>query len=180
MVTFFLSLPLSSISAGCASPMPAGASATSPSAPDAPRWTPARGRPAGIALEDKRDPFTGAVLTTLKGPELALPPGYAFHDHKGVRRTEIRASWWNTAATTWRDIAASVPDPSELPEGDVSPGARIDPGQCPVIFGHYKRGGQVLPEGPRLLCLDYPETPVAYRWDGETQLDPARIVPARG
>jgi hypothetical protein len=131
-----------------------------------------------LALEDWDDPFVEAVLTILKGPEAPLPRGRSFTDHKGDVRHNIRLRWWQTDAQTWRDVAASVPDPSELPEGpfDSALVPTIDPGSVPVAFGHYKRRGAVEIEAPCAFCLDYPDTPLAYRWDGEPTFLAEKIV----
>jgi len=131
-----------------------------------------------IGLEDVSDPFVDAVLSMVKGPEAPLPDSGTFIDHKGDPRGNIRLSWWTPEARTWRDVAASVPDPSELPDGLFDPSLvpTIDPGRVPVAFGHYKRRGAVSIDAPRALCLDYPDHAIAYRWDGEAAFDLDKIV----
>jgi hypothetical protein len=131
-----------------------------------------------VALEDMTDPFAAAVLRMTKGPEIPLPDGRKFIDHKGDPRGNIRMRWWAPEAVTWRDISVSVPDVSELPDGicDV-PDIVVDPGDVPVAFGHYKRSGTSISiDAPKAMCLDYPDLVPAYRWDGEDVFDARKIV----
>ena len=132
-----------------------------------------------IALESDTSSFAEAVLTMLKGPEAELPAPHYFHDIKAHRRTGLRLKWWQSGATTWRDAALSVPDPETLPatpiEGDVA--FRVYGAEAkPVFFGHYKRLGIPAIDSPNAACLDYPEVTCAYRWAGETRLDPQNLV----
>jgi hypothetical protein len=133
-----------------------------------------------IALEDPDDAFVQAVLVIVKGPEAPPPNGGVFVDHKGDPRANIRIKWWAPEARTWRDVAASVPDPGELPDGNFDPALvpPIDPGPYPVAFGHYKRRGDFAIDAPRALCLDYPDAVLAYRWDGEATFCESKIVRA--
>jgi len=133
-----------------------------------------------LALEDMSDPFVEAVLSLVKGPEAPLPDGMRFIDHKGDPRRSIRLKWWAPEAATWRAVAASVPDPAELPDGLFDPALvpLIDPGSRPVAFGHYKRRGALEIDAPRALCLDYPDTPLAYRWDGEATFLAEKVIHA--
>ena len=131
-----------------------------------------------IALEDMTDPFVAAVLRMTKGPEIALPVGRTFIDHKGDFRRNIRMRWWAPEAVTWREISVSVPDPSELPDGPCdAPDIVIDPGTVPVAFGHYKRRGtQISIDAPQAFCLDYPDIVPAYRWDGEASFTIEKVM----
>jgi hypothetical protein len=130
-----------------------------------------------LAMERTEDPFIKAVLACLKGPEIKLPDGCGFHDHKSDYRTSVRLKWWNVAAHTWADIAASVPNRSELPSSPVPDLAGIvNPGTVPVVFGHYKRKSHFEIDAPLALCLDYPDRPMAYRWDGEETFLSHKIV----
>ena len=108
-----------------------------------------------------------------KGPEAKLPDGYCFHDKGGHRRTEVRLKWWQQSALTWREIAASVPDISELPDvelpGDIKHTV-YQPDAPPVFFGHYWLNGAPTLQASNALCLDYSagkDGPlVAYRHEG--------------
>lgn len=132
-----------------------------------------------IALENDATGFAEAVLTTLKGPEAELPAPHYFHDIKGHRRTALRLKWWQSGAMTWRDAALSVPDPETLPatpiEGDIA-FRSYDADAKPVFFGHYKRLGSPAIDAPNAVCLDYPRVTCAYRWAGETWLDPQNLI----
>ena len=45
-----------------------------------------------------------------------------------------------------------------------------------ALFGHYKRLGTPVIDAPNAACLDYPKVAGAYRWAGETRLDPQNLV----
>jgi uncharacterized protein involved in tolerance to divalent cations len=45
-----------------------------------------------------------------------------------------------------------------------------------VSFGHYKRLGIPDIDAPNAACLDYPKVASAYRWAGETRLDPENLI----
>jgi len=151
--------------------------------------------PEGVLSEEqlqaaarKGDALFDFVETTAKGPEVRLPEGYSFTDKGGVKRKDIRVKWWNADATTWREIATSVPDLSELPESslpsDVS--ASVYPHTAkPVFFGHYWLTGRPELQAPKALCLDYSagtDGPlVAYRLDAmASQIDLANLLPHPG
>ena len=51
----------------------------------------------------------------------------------------------------------------------------------PVFLGHYWMEGKPTPLADNIACLDYSVAKlggklVAYRWDGEQQIDPAKYV----
>ncbi|MDU8914222.1 metallophosphoesterase, partial [Aestuariicoccus sp. MJ-SS9] len=106
----------------------------------------------------KGAPLYDLVETTTKGPETELPAGYGFRDKGGQLRREIRLQWWNDDARTWRDAAISVPDPAELPEGDLPADVTrsiYSKDADPVFFGHYWLSGEPEQQSPNALCLDY-------------------------
>lgn len=120
------------------------------------------------------------------GPEVDLPEPHAFTDQGGHRRTRSRIMWWRANASTWRDIAVSVPDLSELPDEPV-PGhiaaMQYPDDAAPVLFGHYWKvwdGGPGQLEAANALCLDYSaalDGPlVCYRHDAGAPLDLSRLV----
>jgi hypothetical protein len=132
-----------------------------------------------IAMEKDASGFAEAVLTTLKGPETELPAPHHFHDIKGHRRTALRLKWWQSGAMTWRDAALSVPDPETLPATPIEGGVAFRAYAAaakPVFFGHYKRLGIPDIDAPNAACLDYPRVTCAYRWAGETRLDPRNLI----
>jgi hypothetical protein len=130
--------------------------------------------------------FGAAVETVVKGPEHDLPAGYVVHDKQGTARDRVRIKWWpqaQEAAPHWRDMAMSVPDPGELPDGPVPADlqAVIYPGNAkPVFFGHYWMHGKVVRQARNAMCLDYSagiDGPlVSYRVEpGEQAVDPDRV-----
>jgi len=132
-----------------------------------------------IALEKNSSGFAEAVLTTLKGPEAELPRPRGFRDTNNYWRTEVRLKWWQSGVMTWRDAALSVPDPAMLPATPIEGGVAFRAYGAeakPVFFGHYKRDDIPDIDAPNAACLDYPKMPCAYRWAGETQLDPKNLV----
>lgn len=119
----------------------------------------------GVLKEDQliRAGRKGNVLHDLaealaKGPEIRLPDGYSFTDKGGHVRKDVRLKWWNGTAKTWREVAMSVPDLSQLPH-DPLPQTLVasvyPPEDRPVFFGHYWLSGQPVLQGRNALCLDY-------------------------
>lgn len=132
-----------------------------------------------LAFEQDGTAFARAVLLSLKGPEAELPTGVSFRDKNQRERTAVRLKWWETGGHTWRAAALSIPDPNELPDTPVPANGLMrfyDDDEKPVFFGHYKRVGQPALETSNALCLDYPDQPCAYRWDGETELSGDRLI----
>ena len=131
-----------------------------------------------VALEQTE--FAKAVVNLLKGPEAQLPPGHVFHDYGGAPRTEVRIKWWAEPGATWREAALSVKDSAELPDSQFDGELDVTlyhPDAPPVFFGHYKREG--VPQEPdalNVMCLDYPSSACAYRWDGEAKLVPDGLL----
>ena len=62
---------------------------------------------------------------------------------------------------------------------DLIPGYHSDK---PVFVGHYWMRGKPEPLASKVACLDYsiaaehPDKLVAYRWDGEQEIDDKRFV----
>ncbi len=124
-------------------------------------------------------PFGMAVKTLLTGPEVELPEPFAFHDHHGNRRREVRLAWWNAGARTWPEATLSVPNPSELPESEMPSDAVAEIYHAdapPVLVGHYKMKGEPRIEHPKAASIDYPNTPCIYRWSGEGRLSEKKLV----
>ena len=117
-----------------------------------------------------------------KGLEVELPTGCAFIDHGDVRRTAVRVRWWDDKATTFRE-AAIVPESQRhfVPDAALPPGMPPgNPSPVPVFVGHYWLKGRPGPQNANTAVLDYGaglEGPlVAYRWDGESELEEERFV----
>lgn len=119
-----------------------------------------------------------------KGLELRLPAGHTFVDHSGIERRDVRTRWWHAEPRSYRDVAIvgdahrdRVPDHS-LPADYV--GAPVD--GSPVFIGHYWMTGRPELQSPKVACVDYSAAMkgplVAYRWDGELELDSRNFVEA--
>jgi hypothetical protein len=133
-----------------------------------------------IALENQPSPLCRAVITLLKGPEVALPLGYSFLDKGNNKRFEVRVKWWASSGSQWADAVLSVANPDSLPKGPFPTDFDIqfyETDAPPVFFGHYKRDGKPIKiDAHNVMCLDYPHTPCAYRWNGEAKLDASSLV----
>ncbi len=119
-----------------------------------------------------------------KGPESPLPEGYSFTDKGGHVRKEARLKWWNGTTKSWRDVALSVPDPSQLPDEPL-PASLVEGGypsdERAVFFGHYWLSGKPVLQSVNALCLDYSagtDGPlVVYsQEDGASTLDLSRLT----
>lgn len=128
-------------------------------------------------VAEKRSNFARAVDRLLTGPELQLPNGRGFKDHKGQVQDSVRIAWWRPDARTWDEAALSIDDRSclpdaPLPDHDIS----FYPDDVPPVFcGHYKMTGTPRVERQNVACLDYPDTPCLYSWRGEARLSPANL-----
>lgn len=112
------------------------------------------------------------------------PNGHSFFDHGGVERHEVRTKWWHEDPGSFRDVAIvgrheaeRVPD-HPLPDDYLGAPVR----GCPVFVGHHWMEGEPVRMTPKLACLDWSAAKngplVAYRWDGEDEIDPQRFVAA--
>lgn len=149
-----------------------------------------------VRASTEGDPLYTAVETLLKGPEISLtahrqPP---YQDKDGIPRHRARLRWWHAGAATLRDVAeiaghyttadgAPYPALPDLPLP--TDGAHVYTEQIPVFYGHYWRRG--TPEHTRdwtdyTACVDFSavngEPLVAYRWSGESRIDPGNYVAA--
>lgn len=107
---------------------------------------------------DKNDPLFHLVEVTTKGPEVRLPIGYSFQDKDGNDREYVRIKWWQKNASSWADLAMSVPDPTELPINALPASVckKTYPQNAkPVFFGHYWLTGKPALQASNALCLDY-------------------------
>ncbi len=125
-----------------------------------------------------------AIEAILKGPEVKLPDGLQFRQGDQMR-CEARTRWWEASAVTFR-TAAIVDRATEptLPDTPVPADVRFGyDGDKPVFVGHYWMDGEPKLLTPRVACVDYSagrgEPLVAYRWDGETDLDGRNFIAAK-
>jgi hypothetical protein len=136
-----------------------------------------------LAASDKRNPEGEAVETLLKGIEVNLPAGVGFTDHTGIRRSNIRARWWELPDSGIGYDGLVFPSNPEIPNDRVSaesfeqiPGYPLD--APPVFFGHYFKPGDspLRPERNNVACLDHSAAKdgplVSYRWQGCASLHP--------
>ncbi|WP_058276228.1 metallophosphoesterase [Ruegeria atlantica] len=121
------------------------------------------------------------VLTS--GVEVELPQGHTFLDKDGNPRHHVRIGWWLSGANTWREIAQSVPNPSQLPKGALSDSVQSYQykDETPVFFGHYWLTGNPVKEAEHAICLDYSagtDGPlIAYEFhSGDNSVELERIV----
>ena len=132
-----------------------------------------------LSAANKKSQLFSLVETTTKGPEATLPDGHLFHDKEGHGRSEVRLQWWNSAASTWKEIATSVPDLNQLPDNNLPASIKqsVYPAKSkPVFFGHYWMTGKPVLQAKNALCLDYSagrDGPlVSYKFDPKlTSLD---------
>ncbi len=119
-----------------------------------------------------------------KGLEIPLPPGHAFRDRGGVERRNVRTRWWRGDANSYRDIAIVDDHQRHLvPDAPIPAAFAPTPVAGPPVFvGHYWLTGVPAPQTPLVACLDYSAAKdgpvVAYRWDGEENLDPRNFIAA--
>lgn len=117
-----------------------------------------------VEIGEESTPFGRAVKRIVSGPEVRLPAGHSFLDHKRHPRTEVRLAWWRNDAATYRAAALSVPDVMVLPDIPLPAGvvAEIYPADAaPVLVGHYKMTGRPHVSG-NATSIDYPDAPCAY------------------
>jgi hypothetical protein len=120
------------------------------------------------------------------GVDLPLPEGHTMLSADGYVRRAFRTKFWGHEAHTYGQLLFQ-PDP--LPEhiacAEISSEHRsqmvyYDKSQPPLFVGHYWLKGQPRPLAPNLACLDYSAVKygrlVAYRMDGEAQLQPDKFV----
>ncbi len=111
-----------------------------------------------VRSADEGDPLYALVEEVTKGPETALPGGVTFFDKDGTERDKVRLRWWRGDASTWREVAMSVPDPGAIPDTGLPDHVRshtYPEGARPVLFGHYWLTGAPRLQAPNALCLDY-------------------------
>jgi len=146
-----------------------------------PRFRRSMLRPPGTP----RTPEQHASDRLLKGPEIPLPGGKGYPGSEGQLRTDARVKWWLTPAD-WRcrDLVLQVPegvlDGEELPIKHRSRIMGYAADAPPLIFGHYGFPKPAQPLIPNAACIDQGVHRggglAAYRWSGETVLDPSNFV----
>ena len=123
----------------------------------------------------------------IKGPEIKMPLGLAYEDKDGVERRKARYAWWKSDPKTFEEAVVISRDfkfkknrsrselSSCLPDKD---DRRPYTDTVPLFFGHYwcSDNGLTINED-HAMCVDYSAGkggPLkAYRWNGESKLDPS-------
>jgi len=123
----------------------------------------------------------------MHGEEVKMPDGCSFTDKDGNVRTAGRSQWWlNPRGLTYRryletyahDIPGlDIPIPDHILE---TMGSGYGADEKPIFFGHYWLRGEPRIQAHNVCCLDYSVAKggnlVAYRFDGEQQLDNNKFV----
>lgn len=123
-----------------------------------------------------------AIEAVCKGLEVRLPHGVSFKDKQGHVRKEARIRWWEPELTTFKQAAIGPPELTDrIPDILLPPESRPSPySGPPVFFGHYWFTGVPKILGNNAVCLDYSVANggplVAYRWEGESQLQSTQLV----
>ena len=125
-----------------------------------------------------------AIETLLKGKEIALPEGHVMHDKDGNARHYMRVRWWDQSASSY-SMAFLGPESgrTHIPDDEIAGDHLIEYSheEPPVFLGHYWMEGEPEPLAPNIACTDYSVAKpggklVAYRWDGERDLNRERFV----
>ena len=112
-----------------------------------------------------------------KGLEIDLPEGHSFLDKDENVRKNVRVRWWDEDADNYGDLAlAPATLREQLRTVPIAKDVRTTyDNMKPVFFGHYWMTGQPTAQTHTIACVDYSAGNggplVAYRWDGEDQLD---------
>ena len=127
-----------------------------------------------------------AILQTTRGVHLILPPDLKIMDHRKRNHRFFRIRWWETpegkSFQNWSfESKFRLPNYTIPPE--IYPRFEIYPEDAPpLFFGHYCRGRGPFVIRKNLCCIDSCITShkmlSAYRWNGESELDPQQIVVA--
>ena len=119
-----------------------------------------------------------------------IPADSEFADADGHFRRNVRIQWWDAEGITYRDLAIVPPEviesiPHEPIVEDIVPEYA---GDKPLFVGHYWLSGTPAPLTPHIACLDYSIAATrgqsyqshgilcAYRWQGESILDPDNFL----
>ncbi len=120
------------------------------------------------------------------GVDLPLPDGEVMVSADGYQRRAFRTKFWGHAAETYGQLLFQPdPIPDHVASAAISAEHRAqmvcyNTAEPPLFIGHYWLKGTPCPLAPNLACLDYSAVKygrlVAYRMDGEAQLQPNKFV----
>ena len=127
-----------------------------------------------------RQPRSLAIERILKGHEVPLPDDFVLEDPEGSPRRHIRGKWYESPdGHTYRSYAMTLDD--GFPEIPIAwrrrAGLRLRP--TTDLRGPLLDGGDADRLARNVACLDWSVArvdAVAYRFDGEPEIDDARFV----
>ena len=130
-----------------------------------------------------------AIEQVLKGEEIPLPEDLVMTDPEGSPRRHIRARWFESPhGRTYRDYAMTRDErfPETIIPQDAVPTDFVPYGreERPIFVGHYwMQGDRPSRLAPNVACLDWSVARggplVAYRFDGEAEIDESRFLAVR-
>lgn len=126
------------------------------------------------------------IRRATRGLDLPLPDDMTMVGADGLRRRFFRCKFWVRDPRTYADLEFQ-PDrlPPAVAQRELSDVERAqliyyDEHQPPLFIGHYWQQDRPQPLRANLACLDYSAVKggrlVAYRMDGEQELDPGKFV----
>lgn len=131
-------------------------------------------------------PESNAIQLLTRGVVFPLPDGVKVVTQEGHTRSTFRTKFWADKAQTYGDLLFQPdPIPEEIAALPISKDHRASMvryglDQPPLFVGHYWLKGQPKPITNNIACLDYSAVKygrlVAYRMDGEQQLQPKKFV----
>jgi len=122
----------------------------------------------------------------MRGTDIKLPDKQVIRSRDGHERRFFRTKFWAKKPATYADVVFQ-PDPLPdtliervLTKKEKKRLSHYGENERPLFFGHYWLQGRPMPVRNNLACLDYSAVKygrlVAYRMDGEQQLDPSKFV----
>lgn len=131
-------------------------------------------------------PESNTIQVLTRGVVFPLPDGLKVVTQDGHSRSTFRTKFWADKAQTYGDLLFQ-PDPippeiAALPISQQHRAKMVRYGldQPPLFVGHYWLKGNPKPITNNIACLDYSAVKygrlVAYRMDGEQQLDSKKFV----
>jgi hypothetical protein len=131
-------------------------------------------------------PESNTIQLLTRGVVFPLPEGVRVVTQDGHTRSTFRTKFWADKAQTYGDLLFQPdPIPVEIAALPISKDHRANMvryglDQPPLFVGHYWLKGQPKPITNNIACLDYSAVKygrlVAYRMDGEQQLQPKKFV----
>lgn len=122
------------------------------------------------------------INNILKGIEYIVPGEYAWQDKDGHYRTENRIKWWvDPQQSSYGQLLFDCPKPMAKIMNENINSISYSKDAPPVFFGHYwLEDAYPVVQAANVICLDYSIAKkgnlVAYRWNGEEQIDNRHFV----